>query len=147
MVASVRRPYQLLIADDDAEFRATVRSIFEPQPWLDTFEADSGEEAIAVARQNRVDLVLLDMHMQVLTGLETLKILKSINVVVPCILITADATAELERDAIQADAWTVLRKPLKKSRLVETVSLAISETYDDTAVIIDLGSKGEFVLE
>ncbi|MEO1994237.1 MAG: response regulator [Planctomycetaceae bacterium] len=78
-----------------------------------------------------MDIALLDMHMAELTGLETIRILKSLNVVAPCILITADATEQLCRDASRADAYTVLRKPISKDELVVTVSTAIEDAYDD----------------
>lgn len=113
----------MLIADDDSGFRETLRAIFEPH-FL-TLEAESGEEAIEIAESESLDIALLDMHMHVMTGLETLQVLKSVHILLPCILITADATEELRRQATQADAYSVLRKPVKKNELVLTVSAAL----------------------
>lgn len=129
MVAIPPKPYQLLVADDDFGFRETLKFIFEP--YVQMLEADSGEEAIRIVERRRVDIALLDMHMHVLTGLETLKIVKSINAEVPCILITADATEKLKRDASEADAYSVLAKPVSKSELLTTVSSALHRVYDD----------------
>ena len=123
------KPYHLLLADDDAGFRETVRGILEPYFLL--FEAESGEEALELVERERVDIALLDMHMRRLTGLETLRILKSHNEVAPCILITADASEELRRDAREADAYCVLAKPVKKMDLVTSVSSALVDVYDD----------------
>ena len=123
------KPYHLLLADDDAGFRETVRGIFEPHFLL--FEAESGEEAIDLVEHCRVDIALLDMHMRRLTGLETLRILKSRYEIAPCILITADASDDLRRDAIEADAYCVLAKPVRKIDLVTTVSSALVDVYDD----------------
>lgn len=115
--------YRMLIADDDAGFRETLRTIFEPH--FHTLEAESGEEAIEIAESETLDIALLDMHMHVMTGLETLEVLKSAHILLPCILITADATEELRQQATKADAYSVLRKPVKKTELVLTVSSAL----------------------
>ena len=45
-----------------------------------------------IVRDEPVHLVLLDMHMPTLTGLETLQLVRQINALLPCILVTADAT-------------------------------------------------------
>lgn len=129
MIDRLEKPYQLLIADDDEAFRDTLVEIFEPHFAM--VIAESGEEAIEVVQQTPVDIALLDMYMDKLTGLETLRILKQQTAAIPCILITADATDELRRDASDADAFSVLRKPVRKYELVETVSAAIDVTYDD----------------
>ncbi len=131
-------PYQLLIADDDAGFRNVLKELFTP--YFELYEAESGEEAIELVEQFQVDLVLLDMHMDVLTGLEAVRIMKQINAILPCILITADATDELRQDACAADAFEVLSKPFKRQELVSTVSDALLETYDDPEIPSWLGN-------
>lgn len=128
-----QRPYELLIADDDLQFREVLRAIFEPR--FELVEAGSGEEAIDIVQQREVDLVLLDMHMEILTGLETLRIVKSLDAVLPCIIITADATENLRRDAEQASAYSVLSKPVTRVEVVQTVSNAIGQTYDDPEIM------------
>ena len=76
----------LLITDDDLGFRETLRGVLEPHGFR-TFMASDGEEALAVVRREEVHLVLLDMHMPRLTGLETLRLLKQIKVMLPCIIL------------------------------------------------------------
>jgi len=132
------RPYELLIADDDPYFREAIRDIFEPRFSL--VEAGSGEEAIDVLQHRSIDLVLLDMHMEVLTGLETVRIVKSMDDGLPCIIITADATEALRRDAEAAAAFSVLSKPITKSELVSSVSSAIGQTYKDPDIFNWAGS-------
>jgi two-component system, response regulator PdtaR len=123
------RPFRMLIADDDAGFRRTLRGIFEPH-FL-TLEAESGEEAIEIAESEPLDIALLDMHMHVMTGLETLRAIKSVHFLLPCILITADASEELRQEATQADAYSVLKKPIRKNELVLTVSSALELPTDN----------------
>ena len=65
----------LLITDDDPAFRETLRVVFEPEGYR-TLLAGTGEEALDIVRNQEVHLVLLDMHMPRLTGLETLRQVK-----------------------------------------------------------------------
>lgn len=136
--ARSQTPYQLLIADDDSGFREVLREVLAP--YFQLFEAESGEQAIELVEQIHVDIVLLDMHMDILTGLEAVRILKQINALLPCILITADATDELRQDASAANAYEVLSKPVKRQELVTTVSHALVDTYQDPNVPFWLGN-------
>src|SRR5947207_13115776 len=105
MVAKQGRPYELLLADDDAEFRATLRQVLEPH--VELCEAECGEQAVEIVRTRHVDLVLLDMHMQVLTGIDTLRLLKSLRAALPSIIITASFTKDPRRTAAAADAFSL----------------------------------------
>lgn len=140
MVALRSKPFSALIADDDPDFRETLRLVLEP--FLLTVEAQSGEEAIDILRERRVDIVLVDMHMHVLTGLETVRIVKQFHAVIPCILITADATDELRRDAQSAAAYSVLKKPVTRQELVNAVSRALLSAYDDAEPLTDSSIRG-----
>ncbi|WP_299466509.1 response regulator [uncultured Gimesia sp.] len=138
VIARSQTPYQLLIADDDAGFRNVLKELFAP--YFRLFEAESGEEAVELVEQIRVDIVLLDMHMDVLTGLEAVRIMKQFNAILPCILITADATDELRQDASAANAYEVLSKPFKRQELVSTVSHALLDAYHDPDIPSWLGN-------
>ena len=59
------------------------------------------------------------------------RFLKSTNAIAPGILITADVTEELHRSASEADAFSVLEKPVSKRDLVHTVSTALADAYED----------------
>jgi len=93
--------YSILIADDDGSCREALREIMEPEGYR-TLEASSGEEALDIVRARDVHLLLLDMHMPTLTGLETLQLARQIKAMLPAILVTGDATASLLRQACQA---------------------------------------------
>ncbi|WP_232098771.1 response regulator [Gimesia aquarii] len=138
VIAKSQTPYQLLIADDDPGFRDVLKELLNP--YFKLFEAESGEEAVELVEHGQVDIVLLDMHMDVLTGLEAVRIMKEINAILPCILITADATDELRQDATAANAYDVLSKPVKRQELVTTVSHALVDTYQDPDIPSWLGN-------
>jgi CheY-like chemotaxis protein len=123
------KTFHLLITDDNAAFRRVLREVLEDRPFLHLHEAESGEQAIEVVADRRIDIVLLDMHMHVLSGVETIKVLKQLDRIRPCILITSDTSDDIRRDAQQADAFSVLRKPVPPRQLVQTVSSALEIAY------------------
>ncbi|APZ96951.1 response regulator [Fuerstiella marisgermanici] len=139
MVIKTPKPYELLIADDSRRFRETLRELLEPEEGLRLHEVESGEEAIEYAQDVKIDIVLLDMHMHVMTGLETLRELKCLDALRPCILITSEATEKLRQDALEADAWSVLSKPVYRAELRLTVSEALQDAYQNPGAS-DLGS-------
>ncbi|MFG0334959.1 MAG: response regulator, partial [Maioricimonas sp. JB049] len=114
---------RLVIADDDRGFRETLLEMLPPH--IESTSVENGEAVIEVVQQTRVDLVLLDMHMPRLTGLEAVRIVKSYNVRLPCILMTADLTAELHQDARRAAVAAVLAKPFTRKVLIEAISTAL----------------------
>jgi len=130
MVTSIRREFQLLITDDNASMRQVLREVLEDRPFLVLHEAESGEEAVDVVQRRRIDIVLLDMHMHVMTGIETLRELKRMDIIRPCILITSDTSDDVKRDAQEADAYSVLKKPVPRRQLVETIANALVAAYN-----------------
>lgn len=129
MVASTHRAYRFMIVDDDAQFRSVLSELF--RPYFDLVEAECGEQAVELLQNIEVHLCILDMNMHVMTGLETAKIVKSRNQQTPCILITANVTEGLRREAGDAEVYSVLAKPVGRRELIHTVSSAIEEVYRD----------------
>jgi CheY-like chemotaxis protein len=123
----VGRPYSLLITDDDAAFRESLRGIFEPEGFR-TLLAQSGEEALDILTSQQVHLALLDQNLPRLTGLETLRIIRQSNLLLPVILITADRTQQLLREALSAHAFCVMSKPVTRSAVVYTVQQALAKS-------------------
>lgn len=119
----------LLITDDDCQFRETVRGVLEPQGFR-TLMAGDGEEALRIVRSQEVHLVLLDMHMPKLTGLETVRLVKEVKALLPCILLSANADAELVEQAYRAQVFSVLAKPVSRLTLTDIVRSALWRTYN-----------------
>ncbi len=122
------KPFSILITDDDSGCREALRDIVEPEGYR-TLLASSGEEALDIVRQERVHLALLDVHMPRLTGLETMQLVHQINDVLPCILVTANATEDLMRQAFTVRAYSVIPKPVSKNVLLYTVVRALMKAY------------------
>ena len=124
----ITNDYSILIADDDPGCREALREIVEPQGYR-TFLARDGEEAFEIVTTHSLHLVFLDMHMPRLTGLETLQMVRQHGIELPCILVTADVTDRLLRQASQAHAYSVIPKPVSKNVVLYTVVRALFRFY------------------
>lgn len=119
----------LLITDDDLSFRETLRGVLEPQGFR-TLTAGDGEEALEIVRHEEVHLLLLDMHMPKLTGLETLRQVKQFKALLPCIILSAAADEEMIEQARRAEAFSVLSKPVNRLNLTNLIRMALRRTYN-----------------
>jgi DNA-binding NtrC family response regulator len=122
------QPYRILITDDDVGCRESLRSIVEPEGF-ETSLASSGEEALEIVREKPIHLAMFDVNMPRLTGLETLQLVRQINALLPCILVTADPDEDLMRQAFRYHAYSVIPKPVSKNIVLYTVMRAL-RVYD-----------------
>jgi CheY-like chemotaxis protein len=128
MKAVKENDLSILITDDDTSSRETLREIVEPRGFR-TLLAGSGEEAVDIVRGGLVHLILLDMHMPTMNGLEVLQLVRQFNAELPCILVTGDSSESLMRQALQAHAYTVIPKPVNKNLVLYTVLKALARYY------------------
>jgi len=106
-----------------------LQGVFEPLGFR-TLLAGDGEEALKIVGSEEVHLLLLDMHMPKLTGLETLLRVKQIKAILPCILMSADADEVLAEQARRAQAFSVLSKPVSRLNITNIVLMALRRTYN-----------------
>ena len=118
----------LLITDDDTAFRETLCGVFQARGFR-IFSAGDGEEALKIVGQEDVHLVLLDMHMPRLTGLETMRRVKQFRSRLPCILLSARLDDALVQQARLAEAFSVLAKPVSRLVITNTVDHALRRIY------------------
>ncbi len=116
----------LLITDDDRAWRETLGRAFEVRGFQALLAAD-GEEAFEIVQQRRIDLLLADMHMPRLTGLELLRRLQLFGWSPPAILVTANLTESLRKQALLANAVRVLSKPLALRQLIDVVDQVLRD--------------------
>lgn len=123
----------ILITDDDASLRETLRGVFEPQGFR-TFQARDGQEAVDLLLAGQeIHLLLADMHMPRLTGLETIRLVKRFRAGLPCILMSAQADESMIQEALSAQAFTVLTKPITVRGVLDNVGQALEKTYNWSA--------------
>jgi len=131
---------RLLITDDDRDFRATVAGVLQDRGF-ETLEAGDGEEALEIICRQQVHLLLLDMQMPRLSGLETIERLRGIAVELhvggtsgiaplpPWILISGALDEQLIARARAASAFSVLPKPVRLPELTGAVASALNQAY------------------
>ena len=120
--------FTILVTDDDPGSRKSLASLLQDRGFT-TLEAASGEEAIEIVRVEIVHLLFTDMHMPRMTGLEALQQVRLINELLPAILVTADVTRELMRQALQAQVYSVIPKPVNKNVVMHTMLRALQKMY------------------
>jgi CheY-like chemotaxis protein len=119
----------ILITDDDRSFRDSVREALQPCGYRLSLAAD-GEEALRIMQNEDVHLLLLDMHMPKLTGIETVERARRLKSPLPWILMSARVDENLLAEARQADAFTVLNKPTSRFAITHNVELALLHAYN-----------------
>jgi CheY-like chemotaxis protein len=119
----------LLVSDDDLAFRQTLCTVFEGR-GIRTYSAGDGEEALQIICTQEVHLVLVDMHMPRLTGLETIRRAKQLKALMPCILMSAHLDDLLIEQARELHAFSVLSKPVTFRQLLGAVGQALESTYN-----------------
>lgn len=121
----------LLITDDDRDFRATLADALQSRGF-ETLQAEGGEEALDILQRRPVHLLLLDMHMPRLSGLETIQRVRQLHLdtAVPWILISAALDDAIIAQARAAAAFSVLPKPIRLPQLTSAVQDALRQTYN-----------------
>ena len=119
----------LLITDDDRSFRETLRDVFEPRGFRTLLAAD-GDEALQIVHRESVQLLVLDMHMPRVTGLETMRAVRRLPRAIPCILLSAQLDETIISAARKAEAFSVMPKPVSLADLTGIVNRAMRSCYD-----------------
>src|SRR4051812_7957379 len=117
-------PRLLLVDDDPILLLEQITHLFAPRGIV--FEvARTGREGLACIAANRPDVILLDVSMPDLSGLETYQRLRQVDARIPVIFITASSTAETAIEAMRQGAYDYLFKPVDLRQLDQVVTEAI----------------------
>ncbi|MFP4228185.1 MAG: sigma-54-dependent transcriptional regulator [Salinivenus sp.] len=114
----------ILVVDDEASIRRTLREILEYEDF-EVEEAVDGEEALAALREHSYDLVLLDVKMPKVDGMEVLKTIAEEMEDLPVVMISGHGTIETAVEATKLGAFDFIEKPPDLNRLLVTVRNAM----------------------
>jgi two-component system chemotaxis response regulator CheY len=118
----------VLVTDDDADFRSVVCEALLRR-GVQTAQAADGDEALRVIEKTAIHMVLLDVHMPRVTGLDVMRILSERPNAMPYVLMSAMMDEAIEREAARMRAYKILRKPVRLGQLREIVCGGLTETY------------------
>ncbi len=116
--------YQILIVDDDSEFRQEMREcLFDYQ----VIEAANGFEALSILKKpNAIDLVVLDVMMPNMSGLDVLRQIKTLKPALSIIILTGKSSKDIAIEALKAHADDYIEKPFDVNQFLETVRTILS---------------------
>jgi len=118
----------VLIVDDDPAHRTMLRTLLTG--WGHTVsEADDGAGAIAMVHEQAFDLILMDIRMIKVSGLEALGEIKTFNPAIPVIIMTAYSSVETAVEAMKNGAYDYLTKPLDFDELRLTMERAMEHSH------------------
>ncbi len=141
---------KILVVDDDMDLRSSVVSALSEEGEYQVDQANDGEEAVNRVRANQYDLVLMDVNMPRLSGIEALKEIKAHDPSIVVIMLTAFSNIRDAVEATRLGAFNYLEKPVKSDHLVYMIGQAFRsqnmvKTLSYSAPVFNLPSGNEFV--
>ena len=125
---------KLLLIDDEADVQYSFRRIFG-SPDLEIETASSGEDGLKIIPKFKPDLVLMDVRMGGMTGLETLRRIRESDKKLLVILMTAYGTTQTAIEAMKLGAYDYLLKPFDVPKIKEIVGNALKAARDMRQVV------------
>jgi len=116
----------ILLVDDHKPFRDSLTKILSGEGWQ-IFGANDGEEALEILRREIIHLILTDLKMPKMDGVELLKVAKTIRAEVEVILITGYGTVDTAVTAMKDGAFDYIQKPFKPREILKLVRKALEK--------------------
>ncbi|MFL5732533.1 MAG: ANTAR domain-containing response regulator [Chloroflexia bacterium] len=133
---------RVVIADDDPIIRMDLREMLTGLEYLVVGEAGDGQSAVNLARELRPDLVIMDIRMPEMDGIEAAQVLTAEDVA-PVLLLTAYSEPDLVQRATQAGVIGYLVKPFREAQLAPAIDVTLSRFREFRQVRTELGGVKE----
>jgi DNA-binding NtrC family response regulator len=130
----------ILVVDDEKSQREILEMILSGEGY-DVTTASSGEAAMKFVADRHFDLVLTDLKMTGMSGLDLLKQLTDFDRSIIVVLLTAHGTVDSAVDALQLGAFDYLQKPFEREKLLETISRALNKLTTLDAEIVSASAE------
>lgn len=128
---------KILVIDDEESFRQTIRLCLEDKSF-NIITASSGEEGISLFEKERPDIVITDLKMPKMNGLDVLTHIKSLDKNVPIIMLTAFDDVPYTIEAMKIGAYDFVSKPIKADALKSLIARALSNRASENGRDIDI---------
>jgi len=123
-VALMAEKQRVLVVDDEASHRIMLRAVLRDEGY-EVAEAADGGEAVAAVEQEPFDLVLMDLRMTAMDGIEALAEIRRVSPLLPVLIMTAYASVKTAVEALKAGAFDYLTKPLDIEELKIVIAKAL----------------------
>jgi len=118
---------KLLIVDDEKSIRKTLREILEYEKYQ-VDEAADGMEGLGLIQKNKYDIILCDIKMPKMDGIEVLEKIMELNIDTPIVMISGHGNIETAVEAVKKGAFDFIAKPLDLNRLLVTIRNAMDKS-------------------
>jgi two-component system, OmpR family, response regulator CpxR len=129
---------RVLLVDDERAFVDVLAERLETRGF-DVSVVGSGEEAVAKISEQKIDVVVLDVVMPGMGGIETLRRIKAESPMVEVLLLSGHATVETAIEGMKIGACDYLLKPTETTELVEKISAAYQKKADQEGRLLQAG--------
>lgn len=127
--------FNVLMVDDEKDFLNTLTKRLVKR-GLDITCANSGEEALSVVNGKKIDVVVLDVRMPGIDGIQTLKDIKKINPLIEVILLTGHANIDVAMKGMKIGAFDYLMKPID----IDELLYRIQDAYANKSILEERNS-------
>ena len=121
------KPLRILVVDDDKDFRENLLDILDAHGYEATAATDGFDAIERIKESEHFDVVLMDIKMPVMDGVETFRQVKHIDPDSTVIMVTAYSRDELVKDALREGAYAIFYKPVEIEKLLDVVQQASEE--------------------
>jgi len=135
--------FKVLMVDDEEDFVRTLAERMKMRD-LDSDVALDGEQALQIVKDEVPDVMVLDLKMPGIDGMEVLRRVRKAYPQVQVIILTGHGSEKDEAEARRLGAFAYLQKPVDIERLVQTLRNAYKKKLEDSMVAAAFAEEGEF---
>ena len=118
-------PDKILLVDDEPDMLKLLSMIIREKTSHEVTTTNNPIEALEIAKKGRFDLVIADLKMPGLDGIELLDAIKKVDEDIPIIIITAYGTVEAAAEAMEKGGFDFITKPFRKEHILFTIDKAL----------------------
>jgi len=118
-------PERILVVDDEPNMLRLLKTILMDKTGYEVTTTNNPLEVSKLLQEGQYDLVVTDLKMPLVDGIDLIGIVKNIDATMPIILITAYGTIETAEEAIQKGAYDFITKPFRKETILITIKRAL----------------------
>ena len=132
VLAKLEGPHLVLLAEDNKTNQLIAKSLLE-QVGIEVIVANDGKEAVELYKEHRdrINLILMDLHMPVMNGYEASEIIREFSTTVPIIAMTADVILGVREKCEQSGIYHYISKPFNPDHFIQTIKDIILENKPD----------------